>query len=370
MNVKSLHRPSRRLAGAIAAMALCWPLIAAADCTLRKPRAAEIDFNARALAALMAALPPAPSGVQLPDGKPHDFRKVPDIYEVLCDISKEGEFSVTAKRSYLRKHTEAEVKHWDTQYMALQTQIGVLRKLPADKVAQEQALRQQSNAAWQAGRDAEKGGDKATAQAREAEYRALRIQADAIQKAHEASAKPQLDALNRRRTAIDMTDQRVEVVLAMNLQRLPTASDRSVIGSQGAASPGKSAGLKVNNVVWSVIGTDGSLRQALAGAIDTARLQALVGKPLPSVADSEAFASRAVPVAVADLPAASSGAAPTAQAQAAAAPPQSPGAAPMPVPASPIAATEQPTAVPIHNIPDTARKAVDTVNQLRGLFGR
>ena len=359
--------PPRRLVASIAAVALCWPLIAAADCTTRKSKAAEVEFNARAMAALVAALPPAPAGVQMSEDKPYDFKKVPDVYEVLCDFSKEGDFSVSARRNYLRKHTEAERRHWDTQYEALQTQAGALKKLPPEKVAQEQALRQQSNSAWQATRDAEKAGDKAAAQARDGEYRALRNQADAIQTAHDASVKPQLDALNRRRTGIDLAEQRVEIVIAMNLQRLPTANDRSVVGSHGAASPGKSAGLRVSNVVWSVGGKDGSLRQALAGAIDSARLQALVGKPLPSAAESEAFAARAVPVSVADLPSAAPGAAaapaapgaavaPAAPAEvAAAAVPQSPGAAPAPAVSGPL---------------DTARKAADAVNQLRGLFGR
>lgn len=363
MDIKPLLCPPRRLAVGITALALCWPLIAIADCTTRKPKAAEIEFNSRAMAALVAALPPAPAGVQLSEGKPYDFKAMPAVYEVLCDFSKEGDFSVSTRRNYLRKHTEAERKYWDTQYEALQTQAGALRKLPSEKVAQEQALRQQSNAQWQATRDAEKAGDKATAQARDAQYRALRNQADAIQIAHEAGVKPQLDELDRRRTGINLADQRVEIVIAMNLQRLPTASDKAVVGSQGAASPGKSAGLRVNNVAWSVDGTDGSLRQALAGAIDRARLQALVGKPLPAVTESEAFAARAVSVSLADLPAAPPGtAAPAGQAEVTAAT----------APASP-AAPQSPSALPaspVNSPADPARKAVDAVNQLRGLFGR
>lgn len=358
----------RRLAVGIVALALGWPLIAAADCTTRKPRAAEIDFNTRALAALVAALPPAPAGVQMSDGRPYDFRKVPDVYEVLCDFSKEGDFSVSARRSYLRKHTEAEREYWGAQYDALQRQAGVLRKLPAEKVAQEQALRQQSNLEWQATRDAEKAGDKPAAQARDAQYRALRNQADAIQIAHEAGVNPQLEELDRRRTGINLADQRVEIVIAMNLQRLPVASDRLVTGSHGSASPGNSAGLKVNNVAWSVGGTDGSLRRALAGAIDTARLQALVGAPLPTATESEAFSARAVPVLVAGPPAAAPGNAtahPAQQADATAVAARTAPTAPM-APPSPVAGTASPANSPT----DSARKTVDSVNQLRGLFGR
>ena len=365
VNIKWLHSPRRRRLAFVAALALSWPLLAAADCTMRKPKAAEIDFNTRAMAALMATLPPAPAGVQMSEGKSYDFNKVPDVNEVLCDFSKEGAFSVTARRSYLRKHTEAERKYWDTQYEAVQTQAGALRKLPAEKVAQEKALRQQSNIAWQATRDAEKAGDKATAQARDAEYRALRNQADAIQNAHEASVKPQLDELNRRRTGIDLADQRVEIEIAMNLQRLPTANERTVVGSQGAASPGKSAGLRVNNVVWSVGGTDGSLRQALVAAIDRDHLQSLVGKPLPSAAESEAYAAKAVPVTVAEL---SAGAVPATPVTAASPAPTTAAASPTPpAPARQTVATAPTAAEPAA---EPIKKAVDAVNMLRGLLGR
>lgn len=194
--------PPRRLAASIAFLALCWPFVAAADCTARKPRAAEVEFNARAMAALAAALPPLPAGVQMRGGTSYDFKSAPDVYEVLCDFSKEGDFSISTRRSYVRKHTEAERKYWDTQYDALQTQAGVLRKLPAEKVAQEQALRQQSNAQWQATRDAEKAGDKAAAQARDAQYRALRNQADAIPGAYRpTSARGGADVCTRGRSA-------------------------------------------------------------------------------------------------------------------------------------------------------------------------
>ena len=355
----------RRLAVGIVALALSWPLIAAADCTTRKPRAAEIDFNTRALAALVAALPPAPAGVQMSEGRPYDFKVVPAVYEVLCDFSKEGDFSVSARRSYLRKHSEAEREYWSAQYDALQKQAGMLRKMPAEKVAQEQVLRQQSNLQWQAARDAEKAGDKLAAQAPNAQYRALRNQADAIQIAHDAGVKPQLEELDRRRTGINLAEQRVEIVVAMNLQRLPVASDRSVVGSHGPASPGKSAGLRVNNVAWSADGVDGSLRRALTGAIDRARLQALVGAPLPAAAESEAFAARAVPVLVAGPSTAAPGNVTAHSAQADLTAVAAPTAPPTALP-SPSAWS----ASHVNSPTDSARKAVDTVNQLRGLLGR
>lgn len=365
VNIRPLHSPRRRRLALLAALALSWPFLAAADCESRKAKPAESAFNARAMAALVAALPPVPAGVTEVDAKPFDFKTVPAISEYLCEFSKEGEFSVTARRQYIRKHSEAERRQLQAHYDTLTAQFHTMKKTPPDKAAEQAALRKQSNAAWQATRDAEKAGDKTAAQTHDAQYRSLRDQADAIDAQHEASVKPQTSELDKRRIAIDLVSQKVDIVLGMNLQRLPRASTDNSNGSYGAASPGKSVGLKVHNVGITVGGTDGPLRQALAGAIDRARLQALVGKPLPSPAESEAFAARAVPVTVADLPVGAMAAAPTATASpgptAAATSPTPPGPARQTATTPPAA--PEPAAEPI-------KKAVDAVNMFRGLLGR
>jgi hypothetical protein len=231
----------RRLAW-IAVLALSVPLPALADCVdgTRKPTAAEADFHHRGVAALVAALPPAPAGVK-PGGD--DFKRLPTL-GVLCagkDGHKVGEFEVVAKRFYI---------------------------LPDPRVS----------------------------------------------------------------------EQRAEVRLTVNVKTLP-ASASVPFAAYGAASPRNSADFKVNNVVWAVIGADTRLRQALAAAIDRAYVQSLVGKPLPTVAASEAFAAKAVPVSVA-------GAAPVAPAKESVTP-----------------AKEAAAAEPM-------KDAADTVNKLRGLFGR
>lgn len=354
VNIRQAH--GRRRLAFMAALTLSWPLLAAADCESRKSRPAETEFNARAMAALVASLPPVPQGVAEVDAKPYSFNSAPAIQEVLCEGTKEGEFSVTARRQYSRKHSEAERRQLQAHYDALTAQFHALKATPPEKAAEQQALRQSSNAAWQATRDAEKAGDKAAAQANDAQYRSLRDQADAIDAQHQSRVKAQLSELDQRRTAIDMTGQKVDIVLGMNLQRLPRAGTDNSSGAYGSASPGKSAGLKVHNVSFSVGGTDGPLRQALAAAIDHPRLQSLVGRPLPSTADSAAYATGAVPVTVTELPA---GAVPVSPMTT---PPQSPVAPARHTAARPPTSPE-PAAEPI-------KKAVDAVNMFRGLIGR
>ena len=381
-----LSTATRHFVAAASCVAACLPSAAAfADCESRKTRPAETAFNARAMAALVAAFPPAPSGVVAVDAKPFDFKNPPGIYEVLCDFSKEGDFSITASRRYVRKHSEAERKYWSAQYDQVTAQLHALRKTPPDKAAEQQVLRQQSNAAWQVMRDAEKAGDKIAAQASNEKYRSLRNQADKIDAQHQDSVKPQLRELDQRRIAIDPERQQVDVVMSMNLQQLRRAGadDSSLVHDRyGTASPGKSVELKVHNVAWSAVGADGTLRQALVAAIERARLQLLVGKPLPSVAESDAAAARAVPTQVADLPAsalADSAAATTTAAAVTAAPaaPAAPARPPVPSLVPSLAASPAPPPAPSPAPPpaptpgtDPVKKAADAVNLLRGLLGR
>lgn len=148
-------------------------------------------------------------------------------------------------------------------------------------------------------------------------------------------------------------NQNATVRVTMNVRKFPVP-DKDPSAAYGAASPGRSAGLKVYNVVWSIDGGSSSpLGKVVAGALDRARLEAMVGKPLPSVAESQAFAAQAVPATVAAAtvaaPAAAAGPAPATQSA-----------------AQPVAA--QPAGQPPAS--DPTRDAVDTVNRLRGLFGR
>ncbi len=351
----------RAFSTAVRATAVVAALLAAtparADCTQRPAQAAETAFHARALAALVAVLPPAPAGVTAVDGRPYDFKNPPAFMEVLCEGSKEGPFSITVRRQYVRKHSEAERRYWSAQYDKLQSEMVVLKQLPPDKLAEQQALRQQSNAAWQVMRDAEKAGDKAAAQVSDARYRSLRNQADAVDTQHLDGVRAALQDLDRRRVAIDLERQRVDIVIAMNLPRLPTAEEGMLVGRHGLPSPGRSAGLKVHNVAWTASGSDGPLRQALTAALEKAPLAAWVGQTLPTAAASEAAAeaARAAPSQVADLPAAAT---------------TGPGVGAVAAPASAtaVAATAVPPAPA--KATDPLKQAGEAVNRLRGLLGR
>jgi hypothetical protein len=248
LDARTRARPSRssllRIAAGIAVLMLSSPLPVLADCVdTRKPTAAEMDFHRRALATLVAALPPAPV-----DGKLQNKDSLPTLGEQ-CQ-GKTGDFTVHASRFY------------------------------------------------------EHNG----------------------------------------RLAI--------VYMAINVTQMPVSAN-GPFAAYGAASPGASVGLKVSNVVWKVEGSDSPLRKTLAEAIDRPRLQGLVGKPLPSVAESQALGAQATPATVAGVTGAAAAPSPNAPATQTGA--GNPGA-----PAS----GAQPAA------PEPMRDTLDTVNKLRGLFGR
>ena len=153
-------------------------------------------------------------------------------------------------------------------------------------------------------------------------------------------------------------DTSVTVKFAMNVKSF-AAPAGSYSGAYGSPSPGRSAGLTVNNVEWKVDAASygvpaqrESLRASLAAVIERDRLAALVGKPLPSVAASTAM-KKAGPTPLIAPPSAPTSSAP---ASAAAAPAATGSAPPAPAPAP------APT--------DALKDAADTVQKLRGLFGR
>lgn len=230
----------------LALLALALPAAVLADCVdTRPPTAAEKDFHSRAMAAIVAALPPVPVG-----GKLQNKDSLPTLGQQ-C-VGTTGDFALEASRYY---------------------------------------------------------------------------------------------ELNYRKSI---------VTIAINATRLPAAST-AFKEAYGPLSPRRSAGLKVINATWSVSGSDSPLRQALVDAIDRARLQSWVGNPLPTVAESQALAAQAVPATAGGAMAATS----------ASGSPATPSAAPATAanPSGP-APSAQPGAA------DTVKDAVDTVNKLRGLFGR
>ena len=348
------------LAHAAAVLLVCtWPMLAQADCVdgVRKPSASESDFHKRAMASLIAALPPAPQGVRV-TGVVADIKRLPDI-GVLCKDQKSGDFNINASRFYVLDLSEEESNYRRAQRTAISNQLYELAQMPSEQKARRNALQQQAEAGFTATDAARKNRDEATAKARESEAKAFSQQARDMQKAHDDAIRPQTDELTKRRDAIPLAGQEAAVRLHINLAKLPAASSTVPNGIYGVASPTLSASFKVQNLTWLVGGSDTPLRRALADALNKPRLQALVGKSPPGVEESESFVLKAQPVSVAQSPQATPSA--TVDATAASSEPRAAAvvvSTPAVKPPAPPAAVE-----PIKN-------AAEAVNVIRGLFAR
>lgn len=157
-------------------------------------------------------------------------------------------------------------------------------------------------------------------------------------------------------------DTVITLTIAINVRSFDNRAGNYAGGAYGSPSPGRSAGLKVINVEWKL--TDAgrgvqsqrdALRTSLAAVIDRQRIEGLVGRPLPSMAESDVMAKKAGPTQLVT---------PAPSAPAAVAMPASGAAAALPSPAGTGAAPSTPPPT------DAVKDAVDTVQKLRGLFGR
>ncbi len=162
-------------------------------------------------------------------------------------------------------------------------------------------------------------------------------------------------------------DAVVELVLTVNAPSLPAAEAG---GASGSASPQRSAGLAAHNVTWvakaggwGLRAQEEQLRAAVLESLDTHRMAALVGRALPTLADSKAAAASAAPFTVG-----------VAAAAAAAAADQTTGTI-TPAPVA-VAAPQEPPASPAarNNAAAVASGAIDraagAAQKLKGLFGR
>lgn len=179
----------------------------------------------------------------------------------------------------------------------------------------------------------------------------------------------------------NMADSVVTLSLAINADKFDL-KEPNYSGAFGSPSPTRSAGLKVQNVVWSLYGANygiaaqtETLRASLAEGLERERMERMVGKPLPSVAESEALAKKALPTKMlAAAPVVGPAAAPVNVTTSPAQPPSANlpsananastsaggGAAPTPAPEAPAAASAV----------DMVKGLGDSLQKLRGLLGQ
>jgi hypothetical protein len=377
-----MNRPSHRLTLGLTLCALSALLLAPsarADCVdgVRDATKAELEFAARAHAALVAGLPALPSPI-IRQGAPRD--PLERVRLSFCRGQAVGDFDVGVSEGSRYEFTPAEANDRSQRRRDLLRQIEQIEQLPPEKEAQRKALLDQARAAYDAaprrGRkdppftpEQQALADKQSAEGRRFEDAARQVESD-----HRASVRAQTAPLRSQADELQQGPQMLSVSLRMNTTSFPQAGANAEVVTFGTPSAKRSAGLVVHNIVVTVGGPDGPARRALLEAVDRNYLQSLIGKAPPEVAASQAriaaVAAAAPPPAVqpsVGVAAAAAPAAATAGAAAAAAAAARPATTPAAAPAAPPPPREeQKKAEPS----TTAQDAANAVNKLRGLLGR
>lgn len=286
---------TRRRTAVWAALLLAAVSPARADCVdgTRPPSAAELEFAARAQAALAAALP-APIADSERRGAPYDFAQQPRLS--FCRGMPEGAFSIGVQGAYLYRFPKAEADRMYAERKRIEQQIEQIEQLPPEREAQRQQLLAQMRAAYdsaprRARRDPpftaeqQAAADRANAEGRRLEDAANKVAFD-----HRASVKPQTEPLRAQAKALETFPQEIAVRLALNLDRFADSGPQTA--SFGVPSARRSAGLRVHNVALAVTGPEGAARQAFFAAVDRNYLQALIGQAPPELAASQTRAAK------------------------------------------------------------------------------
>ncbi len=271
------------------------PDVARADCVdgVRNATPEELAFAARAEAALAAALP-APIANSERRGGPFDFSRTPRLS--FCKADQIGAFAVSAGGGYLYKFPKSEADRLYAERKSLEKQIDDLEKLPPDKDAEYKQVVAKMKAAYDAAPRRSRKDPPFTPEQQEqvtramAEGKKLEDESKKIITDHVAGVKQQTDVLRAQAKRLETYPQELVVRLGMSRERCPDACPG--VATCGTPRAGRSTGLTGHNVVMSVEGPEGAVRQMLFDAVDKAYLQGLVGQPLPEVEASKARAER------------------------------------------------------------------------------
>lgn len=343
---------------------------ARADCVdgVRNVTPGELDFAQRARAALVAGLPEAVRPIER--RSPNRPDPAGSVNTSPCRGTPVGAFSPSASDGFLFQFTREEATARSDQRQQLRRQIEELERLPPDKEAQRKDIEAQMRAAYAAAPTRSRKDPPFTPEQQaqvdraQAEGRALEQAMRKIESDHRASVKPQTDPLRARSDELQQGPQLFSVTLGMNVARFPEAAANAQLVTFGAPSPRQSASLQVQNLVLRIEGPAGPAREALAGLVDRAYLQGLIGKPLPDVAASKARIDAAIARAAAAPPLAiAASVAAAGVAASATAPASTPASQPSP------AATSATAASPTAAAPPAASRSAPSQVQVQAQTG-
>lgn len=348
---------------------------AARACTNSGPRDITPDeqvFYDRLGEQLKAVFPAAPAGMSL--------SKAPTwkLMSLVCKDIKIGNVTLTAKAIYRYSMTAAERAAVETRQAELQSRYNALAKLPPDQQARYDALVVRYHEAVAEAKRYERAGNDAAAAPKYDEANAADRQGKDLELRHQASVRPQLEAIKLEQQRLPRPDVEFEATVQANGFFTSPRVIESVL-TFGTEVHDRFQPLRVNGLRVKVeggemvyeyatgkplFGRNQAQRDALLAAFDRSRLQALMQYPLPTGVAPAAWVVGAPPDDRGSMSPASAAGAPAAAPPKAAAP-----AVPAAAPAAAARSSAQTAQPPSPQEPETpsvteaAEKAVDTVEK-------
>jgi hypothetical protein len=256
-----------RAIGAMAGLLLCGPVFA--DCDMRDATPAELQYKARAEAALKEALPATPAKWTM---KPST--KEAGRFSV-CSSDKIGEFEIRVSGTYVYARAKEERDRLYAERRKVDKEIENLRELPPEVKKERQVWLDKMSEANRASNAASKAGDKTLARQKDSEAEGYSAKGRAVRDGYWQRIQPEVDKLQARAKSLNDGDPRIEVVLIAN-ERFPQSPPpyTSKVLTAGKV-PSQNPGLKVQGVRLMVIGSDPE-RTEIEALLDQQKLNRLV----------------------------------------------------------------------------------------------
>ena len=387
---------TRQLCAALAMVA--WSSMAYADylCETkeRDPTPQQKELFARGAAAMRAALLPPPEGWRMQD----PATRTPS--GKFCPDFKNDPVTFGASVLYIIPPTLEQRRQQRAADVAMRRELEELNTLPADLQAQVTAFEAENTALNKEGREAERAKDRDLAKAKYAKAEDASRKAHKIRNDFSTSIQAKQRAIYAKYEKALRQDRELVFSVSIRANDKPEASDsgteRILFGPANVKT--NQATEKIVRIMAVIQRNENATAEQFAvvkGFIDRPKLQALVAGNIPSLEDSNAAIAKQNE-AIAQLRAksieqqkladaeryseqaaaraAKAGVTPAPAVAATPAPPATPAAPTKPTPVAAAANTPTPTppAKPAEPAPatDQVKEVKDTVNKLKGLFGR
>lgn len=352
----------------------------------RKLTDAEKDVYARAVAAMRAALLPPPAGWVM--SSPSAIKPS----ATLCADFKNEPVTFGASATYTRTPMFEDRRAAEQTSVAIKQELDALRALPPDLQAKVDALNADASALRKEAREAERAGNRDLAKSKYAAGDELGKQARKMRDDHAASIRLQDTQIVKKYDVVSKLKRDFSYSVALVGNDVIRASENNVERIQFGSNE------KTNQSTQRVIRIVATFRhdpngtpeqaQIVKGLIDKNKIQALVSGTLPSLEESQSVIARQEE-AIAALKAQDSelgktawaerngGPSPTntgttpKTAQATSTAPATARESPASLPTSEAASATPPTTTkPANEASNQAKEVANTVNKLRGLFGK